>query len=94
MGLDLFREAKVGHHDNMASPSELVLSGATDVCLLKDTGVDALVCPADPHDAIFGDTRDLRWLLYVVHIADPYSRIGAVLLCRPGFLFWPGCRDP
>lgn len=83
MGLDLFREAKVGHHDNMASPSELVLSDGggdvVNVCLLQDTGVGAIVFPADPHD--FAEATLVVRLQgfkdqYVVHVSDLYSREG------------------
>lgn len=66
---------RVGHPDNMASPSELVLNGgggdAVDVFLLKDTGVGVPVFSADHvAEAIFGaETPGLRdaccmWSIY------------------------------
>ena len=50
----MFWETRVRHSDDMASPSELVLSdggsNGGDVSLLQDAGVGAPVLPANPKD--------------------------------------------
>lgn len=51
---DLFWEGRVGNADNMASPSELVLSdGGSDggnVSLLQNAGVSSSILPAYPEE--------------------------------------------
>ncbi len=51
---DLFGETCIGHADNMARPSKLILhysSGyAGHVCFLQDADVSASVLPADPQN--------------------------------------------